>query len=386
MDFGNRRYESPDQECAAAAASLTSRRVRGEGGDDGASRRIVPVILSGGAGSRLWPCSTEDSPKQFLSITGAKSLFRLTVERVADRTRFAAPLVMGSLRHAELCEGELSEIEGARLILEPCARNTGAAVAMAAVAARDTHGEDALLLVMPSDHLIEDVAAFHEAVDRGCAAARAGRLVTFGIEPTSAETGFGYLEIGADLVDSTGAKEVVRFVEKPQLDAAEQMVADGRHLWNAGIFLFRVGTFLDEVRLHAETIGLAAEKAIALAKGSGHRIVADLESLETAPSASVDCAVMERSSRLAVIPMSAGWSDLGSWDALAELFETPSSAGPITALDCDDCFIHSDRVQVAALGIRDLIVIASGEQLLILPRGRSHEVKKLLSAMHSMAA
>jgi mannose-1-phosphate guanylyltransferase len=385
MDFESRIYQSLDDVEAIAASIASNAAATADQGVS--SRSIVPVILSGGAGSRLWPYSTEETPKQFLSFTGAKNLFQLTLERVADRQRFTAPVVVGNLRHSALCERELSlEGEGMRLVLEPCARNTAAAIAMAAVEARRSHGDDAILLVMPSDHVIEDIAAFHEAVRLGEAAARGGRLVTFGIRPTGPDTGFGYIQTGADLPQMDGVKQVVRFVEKPQFEAAERMVADGQHLWNGGIFLFRAGTFLEELTLHAPAIAAAAERAIAIGERHGSRIIPASAALEDCPSESVDYAVMEHSTRLAVVPMSPGWSDLGSWDALAELLSTSSPVGPITTVDCESCYIHSDGLQVAALGVRDLIIVASRGRLLILPRGRSQEVKKLLSVMDSIAA
>lgn len=347
---------------------------------------ILPVILSGGAGSRLWPYSTEDTPKQFLSFTGSKSLFQMTLDRVGHARQYGAPIVVASARHAELCQRELSSHAAARLILEPCARNTAPAIVMAAVAARETHGDDILLLVMPSDHIIDDLAAFHDAVAAGRSAAKAGRLVTFGVRPTDPETGFGYIHAGTEIAGAPGVHEVSRFVEKPQRDAAEQMIADGQHFWNAGIFLFRAGTFMEEVGRHAPAIALAAENAVRLGRREGNRIIADEAAFSACPGESVDYAVMEHSSRIAVVPMSPGWSDLGSWDALASLMPGEDSFGPVTALDCDDCFIRSDGLQVAALGIRDLIVVASGKRILILPRGRSQEVKKLLSAMDAIAA
>lgn len=383
MDFTNRLYyplnESNEAESITGGAPSTAEKA------GSSSSTIVPVVLSGGAGSRLWPYSTEDTPKQFLSFTGAKSLFQLTLDRVHDRQRFAAPIVVANIRHAELCARELIAQDEALLILEPIARNTAAAIAMAAAAVKQSRGEDALLLVMPSDHIIEDITAFHDGIRTGEAAAHAGHLVTFGIRPTSADTGFGYIETGDDLFGTAAIQTVSRFIEKPQLEAAEKMVADGKHLWNAGIFLFRAGTFLEEVMLHAPEIAVAAQQAVAMGDRDGNRIIGNREVLENCPSESVDYAVMEHSRRLAVVPMSPGWSDLGSWDALAELLEARSH-GPITALDCDDCYIRSDGVQVAALGVRDLIIVASGQRLLILPRGRSQEVKKLLSAMEAMAA
>ena len=383
MDFDGRTYRSAGEPEAFPTNAQSVANIVPV--TNSAARRIVPVILSGGAGSRLWPYSTEDTPKQFLSFTGSKSLFQLTLERVSDRQLFGSPIVVGNIRHAELCEQALGSDEDACLVLEPCARNTAVAIGMAAAVAKRLHGEDCLLLVMPSDHLIERRADFEAAVHIGHAAAEAGRLVTFGIRPTSPDTGFGYIQTGVGLPHGDGVSEVLRFIEKPPLEAAERMVADGQHLWNAGIFLFKAGVFLDELMTHAPAIGAAAEKAIVRAQTYGARIIADAEALEPCPSESVDYAVMEHSNRLAVVPMSPGWTDLGSWDALAQVL-TANVDGPITALDCADCYIRSDGVQVAALGVKDLIIVASGQRLLILPRGRSQEVKKLLSAMESMAA
>ena len=348
---------------------------------------IVPVVLSGGGGSRLWPFSTSETPKQFLPLTGSTSLFHEALLRVRDRAAFAAPLVVASSRHGDLCERELA-VDGAdaRLVLEPVARNTAAAVAMAAAVVRELHGGDALLLVTPSDHLIEDVDAFHRAVKIGERAARSGRLVTFGINPSSADTGYGYLEVGAEIDDVPGANSVAEFVEKPALDVAEQMVAGGKHLWNAGIFLFQAQAMLDEMLRHAPEICRAAVAAVSNRPFDGIRLLADEAALEECPSLSIDYAVMERSDRVAVVPMSPGWSDLGSWDALASIVGGAEPIGQVTAVDCDSCFIRTDGLQVAALGVRDLIIVASGDRLLIVPKGRSQEVKRLLSAMDSLAA
>ena len=350
-------------------------------------QRIVPVVLSGGGGSRLWPFSTNETPKQFLPLVGQKSLFREALDRVRDRLHFSAPIVVGSLRHAELCERELAgESASARLILEPCARNTAAAVAMAAALARLEHGDDSLILVMPSDHVIDDVPAFHAAVRAGEAAARAGRLVTFGIRPTGADTGYGYLHMGPELASAPGVMEVARFVEKPSLDVAQAMVRGGEHLWNAGIFLFRADILLTEMARYAPEIANSSRMAIATAAREGIRVNPALESLSNCPSDSIDYAVMEHSSRVATVPMSPGWSDLGCWDALASMVGASGTHGPVTILDCDNCYIRSDGLEVAALGVSDLIIVASGQRLLVLPRGRSQEVKRLLAAMEAMAS
>ena len=349
------------------------------------SALIVPVILSGGGGSRLWPFSTEDTPKQFLPLVGERTLFQQALDRVRDRVRFSSPVVVGSVRHAELCERELIAEEGqARLILEPCARNTAAAIVMAASVIREEHGDEALMLVMPSDHVIEEVPAFHEAVERAGPAASSCQLVTFGIRPTGPDTGYGYLHMGPEV--APGVMEVARFVEKPTLEIAETMVAEGEHLWNAGIFLFKVGTLLEEVMRVAPAIGRRAQDAIKASTREGIRITPDAAILSDCPSESIDYAVMEHASNVAVVPMSPGWSDLGSWDALAALVGSGPANGLVTAVECDDCYIRSDGLQVAALGVSDLIIVASGQRLLVLPRGRSQEVKRLLAAMESMAA
>ena len=348
---------------------------------------IVPVILSGGGGSRLWPFSTKDMPKQFLPLFDNKCLFEQALDRVRNRIGFSAPIVVGNLQHADLCEELLSgDGEDVRLILEPCARNTAPAVVMAAAMAVQQHGEDALILVMPSDHVIEKVDEFHQAIRAGEAAAMVGRLVTFGVRPTGPETGYGYLQTGGEVAQAPGVQDVVRFVEKPQLELAERMVATGDHLWNAGIFLFRAEAFLAEAAQTCPSICEAALRALTIAERSGIRVLPDKAALAACPSESIDYAVMEHSSRVAVVPMSPGWSDLGSWDALAAVLGSADPVGPITTVDCESCYIRSDGVQVAALGVRDLIIVASGGRLLIMPRGRSQEVKKLLSAMDSMAA
>jgi mannose-1-phosphate guanylyltransferase/mannose-1-phosphate guanylyltransferase/mannose-6-phosphate isomerase len=375
-------FAHSDGQCAETSERDCSSPV-----DPGRPNLIVPVILSGGGGSRLWPFSTKEMPKQFLPLIDNRTLFEQALDRVRDGSRFSAPIVVGSVHHAELCAGPLSDSgNDARLILEPCARNTAPAIVMAAAVARRMYGEDALIVVMPSDHVILDVAAFHDAIEKGETAARAGRLVTFGVRPTDPNTGYGYIQMSIDVSGAPEVKEVLRFVEKPALDTAEAMIASGDHLWNAGIFLFLASTLLEEAAVTCPAIAEAAQKAISAGKCDGAQITADERLLAECPSESIDCAVMEHSSRVAVVPMSPGWSDLGSWDALASLSGTASPTGPITSVDCENCYIRSDGIQIAALGVRDLIIVASRDRLLILPRGRSQEVKKLLSAMDSMAA
>ncbi|HVF38098.1 MAG TPA: mannose-1-phosphate guanylyltransferase [Sphingomicrobium sp.] len=350
----------------------------GERRAEGAGQLITPVILSGGSGTRLWPLSTADRPKQFLALGGDETLFRQTLARVEDRRRYAAPIIVANADHRTLCASELGNCENARLILEPCARNTAAAIVMAAEVARQSSGSDAMLLVMPSDQLIGDPAAFHRAVEIGQVAANAGRIVTFGITPTGPETGFGYLEAGAALGDAAGAFDVAKFVEKPELEVAETMVASGRHFWNGGIFLFRASDFLSEAQRLVPEIHQSAVQAIAGAETQGQCILPSPAPLDPCPSLSVDYAVMERSDRVAMVPLDANWSDVGSWDSLAEI-EAGKQGQHATAVNSNNCYVRSDRIKVALLGVDDLVVVASGDHLLVMRKGHSQNIRQLVA-------
>ena len=348
---------------------------------------IAPVILSGGAGTRLWPLSTDARPKQFLPLTGPDSLFRATLDRVADRSRFAAPIVVGSARHADLCGAALAAAgPDARLICEPVGRNTAPAIALAAAVAAERDGADALILVMPSDHVIADVPALHAAIAAGLTAARAGWLVTFGIAPDGPHSGYGYLEMGAELPDAPGVRKVARFVEKPPRDAAERMVAGGQHLWNAGIFLMRADVLLAELAAHRPDIADAMAEAGAGATVDGIIIHPDPAAFAASPADSIDYAVMERSARVATVPMAPGWSDVGDWDALAALSGDDAAIGPVVALDSPGSYVRSDGLKIAMLGVPDMIVVATGDRLLIIPRHRAQEVRRLLEAVNAAEA
>ena len=348
---------------------------------DAACTVIVPVILSGGAGTRLWPMSTEARPKQFLSLTGDTSLLAQTLARVAGRPGFAAPMLVGAAQHAELARAALADAGNeARVIAEPLPRNTAPAILLAAIEVAALHGDAALMLVMPSDHVMTRPEALLSAVAAGAVAARGGALVTFGITPIRPETGYGYLEIGDDWPDAPGVRHVARFVEKPPRDRAEAMVADGRHLWNAGIFLFTARAILDAAQALAPEMAAAAEVAMAAATRGGIVVHPDADLFAVSPAQSIDYAIMEHADTVAAVPVDPGWSDLGSWDALADLGD--GAHGDAVLIDTANCYVRSDGVKIAALGVHDLIIVASGDQVLILPRGRSQEVKRLIEAMN----
>jgi mannose-1-phosphate guanylyltransferase len=339
--------------------------------------KIVPVILSGGSGTRLWPMSREERPKQFLALAGDETMFEQTLSRVSDEGQFAPPLVVANRRHAELIEQQLGG-KSATLILEPAARNTAPAIALAALHAPG----DAPLLIMPSDHVITDVAAFHRAVEAALPLVRDGWLATFGIAPDAPETGYGYIEMAGPIGD--GVRRVARFVEKPDRATAEAMLADGQHVWNGGIFLFRADAYLDALAAHAPAMLEAAKHAMAKAEREGARLLPDAAAFNASPSDSIDYAVMEKAERVAVVPVSMGWSDLGSWDALHGLHGGGDAhQGEVISIDTQNCLLRSDGIRIAAIGVSDLIVVASGDSVLIMPKGRSQEVKQVVEALKS---
>lgn len=343
---------------------------------------IQPVILCGGAGTRLWPESRDVRAKQFLTLTGDESLFRQTIARVPTGQVFRPPLILCGAGHVAAVREQLADRKAA-LIVEPMARNTAAAIAMAvaqAVAGADT---DALLLVMPSDHVIADVPAFHAAIARGARLARQDWLVTFGIAPERPETGFGYIAAGTPLGEDGFA--VDRFIEKPVLAAAEEMLAAGGHSWNAGIFLFRAGRMRDAMRTHCPAIFEAAERAVAAGIQADDALQADAAAFAQAPSDSIDYAVMEKDDRVAVVPVSMGWSDMGSWQTVHQFAQVRDADGNAVT---GDAFLHDSRgnlvraggKRVSLVGMRDVAVIVDGDDILVMPLARSQDVRAAAKA------
>jgi len=338
---------------------------------------ITPVLLSGGAGTRLWPVSRNERPKQFIALTDDRTMFALTLARLEGLPGATAPLVVANAAHADLVR---AQADGAMtLILEPCARNTAPAIALAALA---LEAQDGTLLVMPSDHVIADVPAFHAVIERARPLAAEDWLVTFGIEPDAPETGFGYIALGGEL--APGVHQVERFVEKPDLDRATAMLAAGGHVWNAGIFLFSARAFIAALARHQPAMLAAARAAMADAVRTGDMIAPAAGSFAACPSDSIDYAVMERADKVACAPVSMGWSDVGSWDALHALGRKDADGnilqGAASAIDSQGCLVRSDGAHVTLVGVQDLIVVATGDDVLILPRGTSQDVRKAVAA------
>jgi mannose-1-phosphate guanylyltransferase/mannose-6-phosphate isomerase len=342
---------------------------------------IQPVILCGGAGTRLWPESRGTRAKQFLPLTGTQSLFRQTVERTPAGADFLPPLILCGDAHVATVRDQMGTREAA-LVVEPMPRNTAAAIALA-VASADA---DTLLLVMPSDHVITHVPAFHAAIAKGVRLAQQDWLVTFGITPDRPETGFGYIAGGGPLGDADEAWgfAVDRFIEKPPLADAEAMLAAGGYSWNAGIFLFRAARMRDAMLTHCRAIFEAADRAVAAGMRDGDALYADAIEFERAPSDSIDYAVMEKDGRVAVVPASMGWSDLGSWQTLHALGEKDAAGNAVTG----DAFLHDSRgnliraggKRVSVVGMENVAVIVDGDDILVIPLDRAQDVRAAAKA------
>jgi mannose-1-phosphate guanylyltransferase/mannose-1-phosphate guanylyltransferase/mannose-6-phosphate isomerase len=347
--------------------------------------RIVPVILSGGAGTRLWPLSRELYPKQLLPLLSERSLLQETAKRV-DGSLFAPPMAVCNDEHRFIIAEQLRllEIKPQAIVLEPVARNTAPAVA-AAAAMLVSREPDALMLVLPSDHAIQDVAAFLKAVETAAAAARTGRLVTFGITPGHAETGYGYIKRGAALDGLSGAFAIERFVEKPDAKTAESYLAEGKWSWNSGMFLFPARLFLDELKRFEPAMADAVAESVAGAGQDLEFVRLAKESFARAPAKSVDYAVMEKTDKAAVVPASLGWNDVGAWSALWDIGKKDSDAnvvvGDVIAHETTGSYLRSDRMLLATLGVSDAVVVATSDVVLVADKNRVQDVKKIVEQL-----
>jgi mannose-1-phosphate guanylyltransferase len=339
---------------------------------------IVPVILAGGQGTRLWPMSRSARPKQFLVLTGTESSFQETLRRVADPARYEAPIIVTNAEYRFLVAEQAQElgITPAGVLLEPVARNTAAAIAAAAFYAQQQFGPDALIHVLSSDHAVTTDDNYWWSIDTAVAAARAGRLVTFGVTPTSPETGYGYIEAGAD--GGNGVHAVARFVEKPLLAEAQRMLDAGGYFWNTGMFMLGVATFLGEMAALAPEAHAAAEAAVASARVDLDFIRLDAESFSKSPNISVDYAIFEKTKLVSLVPVTFTWSDVGSWDSVWKVSPKDAASnvtnGNATLSNTRNCLVISDRAHVAVEGMDDIAVIATEDAVYV---GKLSEAQKV---------
>lgn len=354
-------------------------------------QQIVPVILSGGSGTRLWPLSRSMYPKQFVAeLNGEQtSLLTATLRRLSPKAGFAPPFVICSNDHRFLVRehAALADVVPDEIVLEPVGRNTGPAIAVAALLAARRDPE-CILAVMPSDHVIGDLAGFRDAMHRAAAMAAQGRIVLFGIEPTEPHTGYGYIRKGAPLSGSGGVGEVFdvdSFLEKPDAETAGRYVADGKHLWNSGIFVFRADAILDEMARHAPEILVAARAAVEGASEDLGFLRLDAKAFATVPNISVDYAVMEKTTRAAVLPLSIGWSDLGSWGSLWDTAPRDAEGnflqGDTLTEDTTGCYIRSESSLVSTLGVKDLVIVETPGAVLVADKSRSQDVPRLVARL-----
>jgi mannose-1-phosphate guanylyltransferase/mannose-6-phosphate isomerase len=354
---------------------------------------LCPVILSGGAGTRLWPLSRELYPKQLLALTGERTMLQQTALRLEGLSA-TAPIIVCNDSHRFLVAEQLRQIriEPRAMVLEPFGRNTAPAIALAAHAALKSLVSDAdtdpVLLVLPADHVIRDVPAFQKAVRVALSLAEQGKLVTFGIVPSAPETGYGYIQraepgqSAQSTAASGDAHTIARFVEKPSADKAAQFVKSGDYYWNSGMFMFRARRYLQELARFAPEIAKVCESAAAGAKSDLDFTRVDAKLFEACPADSIDYAVMEKTSDAWVVPLDAGWSDVGSWAALHEACESDGrgnvARGDVIAEDSDGCYLYSESRLVAVVGLENHVVIETKDAVLVAPKDRVQDVKKLV--------
>lgn len=344
---------------------------------------IVPVILSGGSGTRLWPVSRPERPKQLLPLTADETMLQLTVKRVQGSAEMPArrPILVANAAHADIIAEQLDAagIEDYLVLLEPLGRNTAPAIALAALEA----GADDALLVMPSDHTIADMPAFDEAISRALPLVADGWLVTFGITPNAPETGYGYIKMGETCADRV--HQVARFVEKPDAARAAEMLAEGNHAWNAGIFMFRADAYLAALERHQPQMLAAVKASLEGAERNGKHISPEPQAFAACPSDSVDYAILEHEDQVACVPVDMGWSDVGSWDSLHDISTKDEAGnaihGEALALGANNCLVHTDGPRVALVDVDDLIVVVSQGDVMILRRGESQKVRKVTAAL-----
>jgi len=345
---------------------------------------IVPVILSGGSGTRLWPLSRALRPKQLLSMTSNFTMIQDTVSRLNGVAELAAPIIVCNEEHRFTIAEQMREINiaPASIILEPFGKNTAPAVAISALQAQKSD-DDPVLLVLPADHVIGNIQAFHAAVATGFNAALEGKLVTFGIVPNTAETGYGYIKSGDEIND--GVFHVDAFVEKPDAETAQSYLDEGNYYWNSGMFMFKASRYLNELQVHNTDMYSSSKLSLESAKADMDFIRLDRDEFAKCPADSIDYAVMEKTGDAAVIPVDIGWNDIGSWSALWDVGSSDEQGnvthGDVILHDSNNSYVHSDSRLVTVVGLNDHVVVETADAVLVAHRDKSQNVKDIVEQL-----
>ena len=345
---------------------------------------IIPVILSGGSGTRLWPLSRKQYPKQYLPLVSDKTMLQETILRLDGLDNLADPIIVCNADHRFLVAEQLQQIniKNPTILLEPIGRNTAPAVAAAAFQSIK-QVDNALLLVLSADHVIQDTDAFHRAINIAAKQAQAGKLATFGIVPTDANTGYGYIKLSTDNVD--GAYKVEEFVEKPDLQTAQSYLKQGSYLWNSGMFMFQAKTLINELTIHSPEIVKSVNSSVDGATQDLDFIRLEKQAFESSPSDSIDYALMERSSNVVVVPLNARWNDIGSWAALHDISVKDHNGnaiqGDVFTEETTNSYIHANHHIVATIGVQDLIIVDTPNATLIAHKDKSQEVKNIVEQL-----
>ncbi len=345
---------------------------------------ILPIILSGGAGTRLWPMSRELYPKQLLPLAGDKTMLQETISRLDGLADIENPLIVCNDAHRFMVAEQIRQLDkqAHAIILEPCGRNTAPAVAIAALYAQNLE-TDPVLLILPADHLIQDISRFHQAVQSGVTAAEQGSLVTFGVVPTQPETGYGYIR--ADQSANSSVYPVAEFVEKPDMETAKSYLASGDYYWNSGMFMFRASRYLEELELYQPEMLAACQNAFTHIVGDLDFQRLDETAFAASPADSIDYAVMEKTDRAVVIPLAAGWNDIGAWSALWDVHPHDRDGnvliGDVLTESANNCYLHAGHRLLAAVGVEDLVVVETADAILVAQRDQVQNVKAIVTQL-----
>ncbi len=348
---------------------------------------LLPVILSGGRGTRLWPLSRELYPKQFLALTSDWTMLQETVLRLCGLDGAEAPLIVCNEEHRFMVAEQMRQIDvnPAGIFLEPIGRNTAPAVGLAALSALAL-GDNPLLLVLPADHVIKDVARFQAAIRSGLALAEQGSLLAFGVVPDRPETGYGYIRTGKRLDEDVFA--IDQFVEKPELVTAQKYLADGRFCWNSGMFLFKASRYIEELERFAPLMLAACRNTLVGIQTDIDFTRFDEEAFRNCPSDSIDYAVMEKTEQAAVVPLDAGWSDVGSWSSLADVIPSDDKGnvlhGDVLTIDCRQSFVHASSRLVTAIGLEGVCIVETKDAVLVAPKDQDQDVKKIVDQLKQL--